>query len=202
MKKQTSLMLAPDIAALIHVVRDRRIILDKDLAAVYGATTKRFNEQYRRNLERFPDDFAFQITRGEWAALKSQVNLSQALPNLRSQNATSSWHGGRRYIPVAFTEHGALMAANILSSPRALAMSVYVIRAFVKMREDLAVDSLILKRLAEIDKTLLIHDAALREIFQKIRPLLEPPAVPPKPEIGFHVKEDALPYRIRRRART
>jgi hypothetical protein len=88
------------------------------------------------------------------------------------------------------------MAASILNSPRAVAMSVYIIRAFVKLREDLAANAVILKRLAEIDKTLLLHDSALREIFQKLRPLLEPPPAPPKPEIGFHVKEDALPYRV------
>ena len=91
------------------------------------------------------------------------------------------------------------MAANILHSPRAVAMSVYVIRAFVKMREDLAANAAILKRLAEIDKNLLLHDGALRDIYQKLRPLLEPPPPPPKPQIGFHVKEDAVPYRIKRR---
>jgi hypothetical protein len=105
----------------------------------------------------------------------------------------------REYLPHVFTEHGALMVANILNSPRAVAMSVYVIRAFVKMRGELAANAAILKRLAEIDKTLLIHDVALREIFEKLRPLLAPPPVPPKPEIGFHVKEDAVPYRIKRR---
>src|SRR5258708_2492112 len=89
----------------------------------------------------------------------------------------------------AFTEHGALMAANILNSPRAVAMSVYVIRAFVKMREDLAANAAILKRLAEIDKTLLLHDGALRDIYQKLRPLLDPQPSISKPEIGFHVKE-------------
>ena len=91
------------------------------------------------------------------------------------------------------------MAATILNSPRAVAMSVYVIRAFVRMREDLAANGAIFRRLAEFDKTLLLHDGALREIYQKLRPLLEPPPVPPKPEIGFHVKEDAVPYRVRRR---
>ena len=100
-----------------------------------------------------------------------------------------------------FTEHGALMAANILNSPRAVAMSVYVVRAFVNMRGELAANAAILKRLAEIDKTLLIHDIALREIFEKLRPLLAPPPAPPKPEIGFHVKEDTVPYRTRRRAK-
>jgi hypothetical protein len=99
----------------------------------------------------------------------------------------------------AFTEHGALMAANVLNSPRAVTMSVYIIRAFVKMREDLAANAAILKRLAEIDKTLLVHDSALRDIYQRLRPLLEPPPAPPKPEIGFHVKEDSLPYRTKRR---
>jgi hypothetical protein len=93
------------------------------------------------------------------------------------------------------------MAANILDSLRAVAMSVYVIRAFVKMRGELAANAAILKRLAEIDKALLIHDVALREIFEKLRPLLAPPPPPPKPEIGFHVKEDTVPYRTRRRAK-
>jgi hypothetical protein len=91
------------------------------------------------------------------------------------------------------------MAANILNSPRAVAMSVYVIRAFVKMREDLAANAAILKRLAEIDKSLLLHDGALRDIYQKLRPLLEPPPPPPKPEIGFHVKEDSVAYRVNRK---
>jgi hypothetical protein len=95
------------------------------------------------------------------------------------------------------------MAATVLNSPRAVAMSLYIIRAFVKLREALAANVAILKRLAEIDKTLLLHDAALRDIYQKLRPLLEPPPLPPKPEIGFHVKEDGVPYRVKRRfART
>jgi hypothetical protein len=100
----------------------------------------------------------------------------------------------------AFTEHGALMAATVLNSPRAVAMSVYIVRAFVKMREDLAANAAILKRLAEIDKTLLLHNTALRDIYQKLLPLLAPPPIPPKPEIGFHVKEDAGPYRLNKKA--
>ena len=93
------------------------------------------------------------------------------------------------------------MAANVLNSPRAVAMSVYVIRAFVRMREDHAANAAIVKRLAEIDKTLLVHDVALRDIYQKLRPLVEPAPLPPKPEIGFHIKEDEVPYRIRKRRR-
>jgi len=133
------------------------------------------------------------------ADLRSQNATSGVVDN-RSQFATASQkHRDPRYPPIAFTEHGALMAANILNSPRAAAMSVYVIRAFVKMREDLAANAAILKRLAEIDKALLLHDGALRDIYQKLRPLLGPPPVPPKPAIGFHVKEDSAPNRVRRK---
>jgi hypothetical protein len=117
---------------------------------------------------------------------------------LRSQIVTLKRGTHLKYRPFAFTEHGALMAANVLNSPRAVAMSVYIIRAFVKMREDLAADAAILKRLAEIDKTLLTHDLALRDIYQKLKPLLEPPPPKTKPQIGFHIKEDGVPYRIRK----
>ena len=165
----------------------QRVILDTDLARLYGIQTFRLNEAVKRNRGRFPDDFLFQLTPLERDALTSQFAMSKP------------GRGGRRTLPFAFTEHCALMAANILNSPRAEAMSVYVIRAFVKMREHVAANAAILKRVAEIDKTLLIHDAALREIFQKLRPLLEPPPAPPKPEIGFHVKEDTIPYRINRK---
>jgi len=188
MNKQTEIIPAYDIGSLIHSVRDLRVVLDSDLARIYEVSTKRLNEQLRRNLERFPADFAFQLTEEEWTSLRSQI------ATLKTGRGAH-----RKYLPYAFTEHGALMAANILNSPRAVAMSVYVIRAFIKMREDLAANAAILKRLAEIDKTLLIHDAALREIYQKLRPLLEPPPQPPRPDIGFHVKEDTVPYRVKRK---
>ena len=201
MISKTELMLAPDVVRLIHSVRDQRVILDADLAGLYGVPTKRLNEQYRRNADRFPGDFAFQVKPDEWAALRSQIATLNMGGSMRSQFATASKRN-IRHLAVVFTEHGALMAANILNSPRAVAMSVYVIRAFVKMREDIAANAAILPRLAEIDKTLLVHDVTLREILQKLRPLLEPPPPqPPKPEIGFHVKEDAVPYRTRRRAK-
>lgn len=130
------------------------------------------NEQLRRNRKRFPGDFAFQLTAGETDALRSQI-------------ATSSSHGGRRYRPWAFTEHSALQAANVLRSDRAIAMSVYVIRAFIKLREKVATNVAILKRLAEIDRTLLQHDTALRDIYQELLPLLAPPPQPPRRQIGF-----------------
>lgn len=175
------------IDSLILEVRGQKVIIDADLAALYGTFTKRLNEQVKRNEDRFPADFTFQLTAAEKAHLVAKCD------HLRRLKFSP-------VLPRAFTEHGALMAANILNSPRAVAMSVYVIRAFIKMRENLAANAAILKRLAEIDKTLLLHDAALREIFQKIRPLLEPAATPPKPQIGFHVREDTVPYRVRKSA--
>lgn len=185
----------PDIRIL--TIRNQRVALDADLAAIYGVTTKRLNEQFRRNRKRFPKDFAFQLTAEETEALRSQIATSsqpdrlQDVPgarkrsNLRSQFATTSSHGGRRYRPWGFTEHGALQAANILRSDRAIAISVYVIRAFIELREKVATNAAILKRLAEIDKTLLQHDGALRDIYQKLLPLLAPPSESPRRQIGF-----------------
>jgi hypothetical protein len=193
MTSQTKLIVAPDVASLIHSIRNQRVILDADLARIYGVETRRFNEAVKRNLVRFPADFMFRLSKEEWTGLRSLRPQIAILKTGRGQH--------RKYLPYVFTEHGALMAANILNSPRAVAMSVYVIRAFVKMRGELAANAAILKRLAEIDKTLLIHDVALREIFEKLRPLLAPPPPPPKPEVGFHVKEDAVPYRTSKRAK-
>lgn len=175
----------------IYSIRGIRVILDADLAVLYGVSTKRLNEQFRRNRKRFPDDFAFQLSVVEVANLRSQIaTLKRDDPTDTlnwSQFATSSSrHRGRAYRPWAFTEHGALQAANILNSANAVHMSVYVIRAFVKMREHLATNAAILKRLAEIDNGLLVHDSALRDIYQKLLPLLSPPPVPAKKRIGFH----------------
>ncbi len=180
---------SPNIRIL--TVRDQKVVLDTDLAAVYGVTTKRLNEQLRRNRERFPTDFAFQLTSDEYELLRSQIATSSLkrpgaeLGNW-SQIATSSRkHRGKVYRPWAFTEHGALQVANILRSERAIAMSVYVIRAFIELREKVATNAAILKRLAEIDKTLLQHDTALRDIYQKLLPLLAPSPEPPRRQIGF-----------------
>lgn len=130
-----------------------------------------------RNVTRFPSDFAFQLTAEEFADLRFQIG-------------TSSSPGGRRYLPWVFTAHGAIMAATILSSERAVAMSVYVVRAFVKMRRELLADATLEARLQKIEKALLSHDSALRDVIQKLRPLLLPPPDAPKPRIGFHRDED------------
>jgi hypothetical protein len=182
------------IEPLIVRVRGQRVILDADLAKLYGVTTGALNQSVKRNAERFPQDFAFQLTVPEAANLKSQfvISSSQPIDSIvkkmnQSQSVTGS-HGGRRRLPTAFTEHGALMAANILRSEQAVQMSVFVIRAFVRMREQVAANTAIIKRLAEIDKTLLEHDTALRDLYYKLLPLLEPepaPAASRKRRIGF-----------------
>jgi hypothetical protein len=192
---------AEPINPRIVLIREQRVILDFDLARLYGVPTKRFNEALRRNRDRFPPDFAFQITFQEFSALREAMrgNWSQfaassvQLPDGSKDTGSSSQsltgsrkHRGATYRPWAFNEHGALMAANILRSARAREMSIFVIRAFVKMREELAANAAILKRLAEIDKTLLVHDAALRDLYQKLLPLLSPPPDSSKPKIGFH----------------
>jgi len=161
-----------DLSRLIVVLRGQRVILDSDLAALYEVPTKRLNESVKRHADRFPQEFAFLVLRKE-------------LTDLRSQSATSNRRGGRRYLPYAFTEHGVLMAANILNSPRAVAVSVALIKAFVRMREMIETNQVMGKRLAEVEKTLVTHDAALRDIYQRIKPLLLPPPDPPRKKIGF-----------------
>jgi hypothetical protein len=181
---------------LIFAIRGRRVLLDADLARLYGVTTKRFNEAFQRNRRRFPEDFAFQLTPDEFAGLRSRHahSSAQALDSPRtnrSQFATgSSLHRNVSFRPWAFTEHGALMAANILRSPRAVQMSVFVVRAFIRLREEVVADTRVVARLAEIDKKLLQHDVALLHLYEKLEPLLQPAADPPKRRIGFHTDDE------------
>lgn len=176
--QKTAVAPAPDIQSCIFTLRGEKVVLDSDLARIYGVPTKRLNEQLRRNRERFPEDFVFQLTNQEVIELLGS----------RSQIATLKRGQNIKYLPYAFTEHGALQAANVLNSGRATAMSIYVIRAFVKMREQQTANQTILRHLAEIDRSLLTHDVALRDIYKKLRPLLLPPPVRQRREIGFHVK--------------
>ncbi len=168
---------APAIVPRIFAIRDESVMLDSDLAILYGVTTGNFNKAVLRNVSRFPAEFSFVLTRKEFADLIFQIG-------------TSKGRGGRRKLPRVFTEHGAIMAATILSSERAVAMSVYVVRAFVKIRRELLTNATLEARLQTIEKTLLSHDGALRDVIQKLRPLLLPPPVPPKPRIGFHREKD------------
>ncbi|MGH8673640.1 MAG: ORF6N domain-containing protein [Burkholderiales bacterium] len=177
---------------MIFSIRGQRVMLDADLARLYGVTTKRFNEAFKRNRGRFPEDFAFRLSAGEFSDLRAQNPSRQAADlsvnsSIWSQFATR--YSRRRKLgdrPWAFTEHGALMAANVIRSERAMHMSIYVIRAFVRLRERAASNTSILKRLAEIDSALLRHDVALRDVYRKLLPLVQPPPDPPKRRIGFH----------------
>jgi hypothetical protein len=160
------------IESLILTIRGSKVLIDADLAAIYGVETRALNQAVKRNSERFPKDFIFQLNAGE--KLKVITNCDH-LARLKFAKS----------LPFAFTEHGALMAATVLNSPEAVAMSVYVVRAFIQMREQLAANREVLKRLTEIDKTLLEHDSVLRDIYRKLLPLLQSPPEPPKRRIGF-----------------
>ena len=174
-KKKTS---ADGEPPRIFTVRKLKVVLDEEVARLFGVPTKRLNEAMRRNRDRFPDDFCFQLTAEEFAPLRSQIATLE--------NRRRGQH--RKYLPRVFTEHGALMAAAILNSKRAVQMSIYLVRAFVKMREEMLASAGILKRLAEIDRRLVEHDSVLREIVERLQPLLDAPEVDeePKPKIGFH----------------
>lgn len=172
---------------LIRTIRGRRVILDADLARVYGVSTARLNQQARRNRDRFPEDFAFQLTPEEFAGLMLQIATSKKM------------RGGRRKLPLAFTEHGAIMAANVLNSPRAAKMSVFVVRAFVRMRETLAQRKDLAARLTELERKLVArldgHEKAIGVILQELKKLMNPAPEPePRPrEIGFHVRDTTTP---------
>lgn len=181
----------------IRTVRNQRVVLDSDLAALYGVPTKRLNEAVHRNADRFPPDFCFQLTIPEAASLRSQIAASKSQPTAneslvigppQTEASSSERRGGRRSLPWVFTEHGALMAATVLNSPRAVQMSLFIVRAFVRLREELLTNAVVLKRLAQIDRKLLEHDTVLRDLVEKLLPLLNPPPEPepPKRIIGFH----------------
>ncbi|MGC1416866.1 MAG: ORF6N domain-containing protein [Candidatus Acidiferrum sp.] len=161
------------IASHIFLIRDYRIMLDSDLAQLYGITTKRLNEQVKRNKRRFPADFMFQLTPAEASRLRSQFATS---------NET---RGGRRHRPYAFTEHGAVMLASVLNSPIAAQASIQVVRVFVKLREFLGTQHKLALKLLELEKRLGDHDQEITALFEAIRQLMAPPGKPAR-RIGFH----------------
>jgi hypothetical protein len=172
-RSRSSLTSIEDVTHAIVVLRGRKVLLDAELAALSGVTTKRLNEQVKRNAERFPEDFMFRLSRAETAALD------------RSHSATGSQrHRDPRFSPYAFTEHGAIMAATTLNSPRAIEMSLYVVRAFVRLRELLATNRILARKLDELESRLQTHDEAITGILRTLRELMSPPATERR-GIGF-----------------
>lgn len=186
----------PSVENVIHTIRGERVILDADLARLYGVPTKALNQAVRRNRAKFPPDFLFQLTSVETelvADLRSKIVISSRIKTstMRSQIVTASKRN-TRHTPFAFTEHGAIMAANILNSPQAVQMSVFVVRAFVKMRGLLTDTRELARKLAALEQELTArldtHEAAITELMRRIMLLLDPPPDPPEParEMGFH----------------
>jgi DNA-binding transcriptional MerR regulator len=165
--------LAPrQIESQIFLIRGHKVILDTDLAALYGVDVRALNQAVKRNGDRFPSDFVFQLTAEENAGLRSQTVISKGS------------RGGRRYAPYAFTEHGAIMAASVLNSSRAVDMSIFVVRAFLRLRETLATHKALAAKLAELEQRLETHDHEIDEILTAIRELAMPPEKPSR-QIGF-----------------
>jgi len=185
MTKQ-ALAVVTNITPLIRTIRGQKVILDSDLARIYGVPTKRLNEQVKRNAKRFPSDFLFQLTAEEADSLRSQI---ATLKKSRGQH--------RKFLPYAFTENGAIMAANVLNSPEAVRMSVFVVRAFVKMRELLGGTKELARQLAALEKKLTArldgHEVAIVEVLRRVMDILDPPPLPepPRREIGFHAGMEA-----------
>ena len=179
------------IRSLIHTVRGRRVILDTDLAALYEVPTHRFNEAVKRNARRFPEDFRFQLSQPELSVLRSSSAVSEApeKQNLKSISSQMAMRSASKrspiYLPWAFTEHGALMAANVLRSQRAADVSVHVIRAFIHLRDALAVHHELAARLSELERKSSGHDTAISELCEAIRLLLANPEPPHDRKIGF-----------------
>ena len=167
----------------ILLIHQQRVMLSDDLAALYGVETKVLNRAVKRNAERFPGDFMFQLTNEEWS-------------NLKCQFGTSSW-GGSRIPPYAFTEQGVAMLSSVLRSQRAVQVNIAIMRAFVRLRELLLTNADLARELAALEAK---YDSQFKAVFDAIRQLMAPPPPLPKPEIGFHVKEDDVPYRTKRKA--
>jgi ORF6N domain len=177
--RAANMVLLKPVEPRILILRGARVILDSELAELYGVQVKRLNEQVKRNVERFPQDFMFQLCPAEDK-------------NLRSQFATSrSGHGGRRHLAYAFTEHGAIMAATVLSTKRAIEMSVFVVRAFVRLRDVLATNGKVAGKLVELERRLKGHDAEIQAIIDAIHELMAPQPHKRR-QIGFRVPARAL----------
>ena len=180
MAKLGALRTSPEeLEKRIFVVRGHRVMLDSDLAKLYGVATKRLNEQVQRNLDRFPADFAYQLTAQEFATLKSQIATSKP------------GRGGKQKLPWVFTEHGVAMLSSVLRSPRAVQVNIAIMRAFVRTRQLVLTPGDLVQQLIDLARTVQLHDRQIQEIADVLRRLIEPPPSPPKRRIGFHTSASA-----------
>jgi phage regulator Rha-like protein len=159
---KTAIVLANKVGSKILVLRNQKVILDTDLAELYGVPVRQLNQQIKRNRDRFPADFLFTLSNAEYRSLRSQIVIS------------NPQRGGRRYLPLAFTEHGAIMAATVLNSSRAIEMSIFVVRAFVQMRQTAAMNRQVVSKLAELEAHLDRHDEEIQDLVETIRELIAP----------------------------
>jgi hypothetical protein len=169
-----SLIPAERIEKAILLIRGQKVLLDRDLASLYGVQVKVLNQAVKRNLSRFPDDFMFVLTAEEAESLRSQTVTSK------------SGRGGRRYLPYAFTEQGVAMLSTVLNSERAIEVNIAIMRAFVRLRGIMSTHKGLARKLDELERKLGEHDEKFQVVFEAIRQLMVPPAAPPKPRIGFH----------------
>jgi ORF6N domain len=180
---KADLIRSPQIDQAVLLIRGQRVMLDRDLAAMYGVSTGNLNKAVQRNLDRFPVDFMFQLTAEEAAASRFQIGILKRGLNIK-------------YLPYVFTQEGVAMLSGVLRSTRAVQVNVAIMRAFVRLRETLALHKELAHKLAGLERKIENHDENIRALFEAIHQLMVPPESPRK-EIGFHVKEDSPPYRIK-----
>jgi hypothetical protein len=187
------------IAQSIYLLRRQKVMLGQDLALLYGVTLGALTQAVKRNANRFPKDFVFQLTVEEFTNLKSQFVISNKKTgsHLVFQFGRSKGRGGRRHLPYAFTEQGVAMLSSVLNSKRAVKVNIAIMRAFVKLRETLETNRELARKFAELERHVGKHDEKIDAILEAIRQLMAPPSKPRR-EIGFHVREKAPRYRARK----
>jgi hypothetical protein len=183
---QSTLISAEHIEGAILLIRGHKVLLDRDLAALYSVATKNLNKAVKRNFDRFPSDFMFQLTAEEADFVRFQIGTLQKGLHLR-------------YLPYAFTEQGVAMLSSVLQSPRAVQVNIAVMRAFVRLRETLSLHKELAHKLAELERRIESHDASIQTLFEAIRQLMAPPTPLQRKPIGFHVREKSAAYGGRRK---
>ncbi len=187
-RESATLFIPEKIAPLVHVLRHEKVLLDSDLAELYGVATGRLNEAVKRNIDRFPDDFMFQLTEDEVANLISQIATSSLPPaNLIFQSGRSKSHGGRRTLPYAFTEQGVAMLSSVLRSPRAVEVNIAIMRTFVQLRRLMDSNALLAEKIQSLEAKYAEHDQQFQLVFDAIRQLIATDDAP-KREMGFHAE--------------